>query len=448
MFKDHKNIDAVKYCEECKIYMCNKCSIHHQGLCERHIQYELNKDLMNIFTDKCEEKNHPNKLEFYCKNHNKLCCAFCITKLKVKGNGQHKDCDIDCIENIKEEKKNKLKNNIEYLENLSKDLNNTINELKILFEKINGNKEELKLKVQKIFTNFRNTLNEREDELLLEVDEIFNNKYCDEKIIKDYEKLPNKIKSLLEKSKLINDEWNDNNKLNYLINMCIDLERNIETINLINNNVKKCKLNQNKKIEFNINNEISNKIIENIKDFGKININTGLVNKIIKNEDEANELSEFLFKEKIIKFNLLYQATRDGDKISDIINKIEGYSPTLFLIYTKKGVKCGGYTKALWKADSNYKYDDSAFLFNFNNKKIFKVKNPNESIYCINEGALVFGNYVYSDYYIPHQFMSQKIFENKNKSSYYSNNYDIQGENESQINELEIYECNDWNYKK
>ena len=44
--------------------------------------------------------------------------------------------------------------------------------------------------------------------------------------------------------------------------------------------------------------------------------------------------------------------------------------------------------------------------------------------------------------------MSQKIFENKNKSSYYSNNYDIQGENESQINELEIYECNDWNYKK
>ena len=136
--------------------------------------------------------------------------------------------------------------------------------------------------------------------------------------------------------------------------MCIDLENNIKTINLINDNVKKFKLNQNKKIKFNINNEISNKIIENIKAFGKIITHYELVDKIIKNEDEANEFSEFLFKDKNIKFKLLYQATRDGDKISDIINKIEGYSPTLFLIYTKKGVKCGGYTKALWKADSNF----------------------------------------------------------------------------------------------
>ena len=138
----------------------------------------------------------------------------------MKGYGQHKDCDIDCIENIKEEKKNYLKNNIEYLENISKEFNNTINELKILFEKINENKEELKLKIQKIFTNFRNALNKREDKLLLEVDSIFNNQYCNENTIKDYEKLPNKVKVLLEKSKLIKDEWNDNNKLNSLI-ICV-----------------------------------------------------------------------------------------------------------------------------------------------------------------------------------------------------------------------------------
>ena len=52
----------------------------------------------------------------------------------------------------------------------------------------------------------------------------------------------------------------------------------------------------------------------------------------------------------------MYRATRDGDIISDILKKIDGQFPTLFLIYTKKGIKCGGYTKALWKADSNYKY--------------------------------------------------------------------------------------------
>ena len=37
------------------------------------------------------------------------------------------------------------------------------------------NKESVKLKIQKIFTKIRNSINEREDELLLEVDENFEN---------------------------------------------------------------------------------------------------------------------------------------------------------------------------------------------------------------------------------------------------------------------------------
>ena len=299
----------------------------------------------------------------------------------------------------------------------------------------------MKLKIQKIFTNFKNALNQREDKLLLEVDSIFNNQYCNENTIKDYEKLPNKVKVLLEKSKLINDEWNDNNKLNSLINMCFDLENNIKEINLINDNVNKYKLIQNKTIDFFINNEISNIIIENIKSFGKIDITSGLINTIIESEDEANEFSKFLFKDKNMKFKLLYQATRDGDKVSDIINEIKGFSPTLFLIYTKKGVKCGGYTKALWKVDSNYYYDDSAFLFIFNNKKIINIKNPNESIYCQKYDCLCFGNYKNSDFYIRNQFLNYKIFEDSEKLSYNSKSYDVQGENEAEINELEIYFC-------
>ena len=171
-------------------------------------------------------------------------------------------------------------------------------------------------------------------------------------------------------------------------------------------------------------------------------LKSGLVNKIISNEKEADELSKLLFKEQNMKFKLLYQATRDGDKISDIIKKIEGYSPTLFIVYTKKGIKCGGYTKALWKADSKYKYDDSAFLFNFNNKKIISNKNPNESIICHNDSVLCFGNSGNSDYYIRHKFLTSQIYEHREKKTYNSNDYDIQGENIAQINELEIYLCN------
>ena len=52
---------------------------------------------------------------------------------------------------------------------------------------MNQNKEELKLKIQNIFTKLRNILNNREDELLLEVDKKFNKIYYKEEIIKQSE---------------------------------------------------------------------------------------------------------------------------------------------------------------------------------------------------------------------------------------------------------------------
>ena len=103
------------------------------------------------------------------------------------------------IKDIKEDKQKKLTENINYLENLSNNL--VINDFKESFENIIKNKESLKLKIQKIFTKIRNTLNEREDQLLLEVDEKFNNAFLKEDILKEYEKHPNKIKTFLKKEK-------------------------------------------------------------------------------------------------------------------------------------------------------------------------------------------------------------------------------------------------------
>ena len=83
------------------------------------------------------------KLEYFCRNHNQLCCAGCIAKIKKEKNGMHKDCDVCIIEEIKDEKKNKIKENIKYLENLSKTLEQSINSLNICFEKLKNNKEEI-----------------------------------------------------------------------------------------------------------------------------------------------------------------------------------------------------------------------------------------------------------------------------------------------------------------
>ncbi len=106
-------------------------------------------------------------------------------------------------------------------------------------EKINEKKEELKMKIQKIFTKVRNALNDKEDELLLKIDNEYNNLYFEENILKESEKLPNKISISIKKGKLINKEWNEENKLNELINDCVEIENEINYIKEINNIIEK-----------------------------------------------------------------------------------------------------------------------------------------------------------------------------------------------------------------
>ena len=156
-----------------------------------------------VFIDACQENNHNIKLEFYCKDHNTLCCAACISKLKEEGYGQHSDCDVCHIKNIKEEKKNKLKENINNLEELNKQIEKSINELKRIYENINKNKEELKLKVQKIFTKIRKALNDKEDKLISQIDEEFNQVFFNIELINKIEKLLKYIKKSIYKEKKI-----------------------------------------------------------------------------------------------------------------------------------------------------------------------------------------------------------------------------------------------------
>jgi len=253
--KNHSEINAIIYCNECKKYFCNKCHNYHSEMFNDHKVINLN-NLNDIFIDKCKEIDHINKLEFYCKDHNTLCCASCITKIKDEGYGQHSGCDICHIKYIKDEKKNKLKNNINKLEELSNQIEQSINELNKIYEEMNKNKEELKLKIQSIFTKLRNVLNEREDKLLSDIDNEYDNIYFKEDIIKTNEKIPNKIKKSIEKGKIIEKEkeWNENN-LSSLINDCIIIENYINDINKINNNIKKSNINKDNKIEYNIEEE-------------------------------------------------------------------------------------------------------------------------------------------------------------------------------------------------
>ena len=129
--------------------MCNKCINHHSELYEDfHHKYELGKEQKEIFAGLCKEEKHKRELKYYCKNNNQLCCVECICKIKGKGSGNILIAMLD-IEEIEDEKKSKLKENIKYLEEHSNNIQNDINELKKIYEKLIENKEEIKLKISK-----------------------------------------------------------------------------------------------------------------------------------------------------------------------------------------------------------------------------------------------------------------------------------------------------------
>ena len=266
----HSNINAITFCYQCQKYLCNKCQNFHSDLYENHIISNIDKQSNEIFTDVCNQENHHIKLEFFCKSHNTLCCSSCICKIKNEIYGQHRDCDVCLIKDISEEKKNQLRKNINILEDLSKNFEDSINDLKNLIDKISKNKEELKMNIQKIFTKIRNALNDKEDKILMEVDKKYDEIFIKEDITKNFEKLPNKIKLALEKGKNIEKEWKENINLNSIIYDCINIENNINEINKINNDIKKCHLNKKNEIKFNLDENKLQDFIEEIKALGQI----------------------------------------------------------------------------------------------------------------------------------------------------------------------------------
>ena len=378
---EHKEIDAFIFCQECKILMCNKCDNNHSSLFQSHHKYKIDKDdIKDIFTGFCKEKNHLERLEFFCKSHNKLCCASCLSVIKKHNKGQHHDCDVCTIEDIKDEKKHKLNDNIKYLDDLSKNIENSINELKNIFEVINKNKEKLKTEIQNIFTKIRNIINEREDQLMIEIDKQFDNSFFKEELIKESERLPNKIKISLENGKKIIKDW-DENKLNFLINDCLNIENNIEIIKKIENMRLKSNFNNSSNIIFIQKEDEINKIINSIKEFGNFGFNEyiNFPSEILNNKEEDKQLILSWLPKKPKKITLLLNSKIDGDSCKTLIEKCKGKTPTLVVINTTKDIIFGGYTTQEWKGDGK---DDKAFVYSLKTKKKYTVKNPNRAIHA------------------------------------------------------------------
>ena len=204
-------------------------------------------------------------------------------------------------------------------------------------------------------------------------------------MIKESNALPNQIKISLEKGKNIDKEWENENKLNYLINDCINIENNILYIYNLNKNLIKCKSIQ-FDVKFNPEKDGIKKFGETIKRFGRIfydnlkfkkcpnNINekrkyivSGEKENILtktgtdKNwmgticENKLDKFREYKWKIKIIKSN-------DN-------NIMVGVAPSDFDINSSSYDNCGWY----------YNLKDSCYYsgppYNYNKKVVEKIVN-------------------------------------------------------------------------
>ena len=312
---EHSTIDAVKFCQTCNLFLCNKCDqSFHSKLFSSHKVKNLNKEKKGEFINICKESNHSTKYEYFCQTHNKLCCVKCIAKIKDENNGQHKDCTILSLKEAKKEKEKKFNKDYSKLKETSKSLDKTIDQFKSMIQELTKKKEELILEIQKVFTKIRTIINEREDKLLAEVEEIYKNKFYDEKIVKESEKLPLKVKNCLDSIEVLNEIKNKEDELCSEINYYIEFEDNLNRIKYIKGAINNCNSNSGKKISFKYN----TKELENIiKQFGIV----------IINEDE-NLRDPVNFEKKV---NELLQELEDTYGIlgfmdeEDAKNKIRAY---------------------------------------------------------------------------------------------------------------------------
>ena len=215
----------------------------------------------------------------------------------------------------------------------------SIEQIKIIYDKLDETKEKLQLQIQTIFTKIRNVLNEREDKLLLELDNKFNEIYFKEDLPEKSKKLLNEINILFEKGKLIESKW-ENEKLNLIINDCIQFEEKVFNFFFIESN-------------------------------------------IIDNDDYTKNIINWLYSNKIFKTKLLYSLSRDGEKVSKFHELCDNKGNTLTLFHTKDGNKVGIYTNLSWDCNSGWKKGNETFLFNLNKNRKYKIRDNKESICCL-----------------------------------------------------------------
>ena len=197
--------------------------------------------------------------------------------------------------------------------------------------------------------------------LCIDVHTVKNNKiilYLNKVELDDKEK----IKVLtLEITEIKNELKNKDIKISILENKIENLEKkNIEF---------EKKLEQiNSRLE-NSNNSLNNIFLNSNKIFNVNNSN------IFNDLEELNFILKEISNNQNIPLKLIFNSKIDGDDINKLESSYLNKNNLLFVIKTKKNKRLGGFSSEIFESTKFQKHDFKAFLFNINNKEIYKVRN-------------------------------------------------------------------------
>lgn len=178
---------------------------------------------------------------------------------------------------------------------------------------------------------------------------------------------------------------------------------------------------------------------QKIKD--KMTLKKYILSDIIENITELDLFGKRLGRHnKRTTYNLLYKATRDGDKASEFHNLCDQKKNTLVLIKTDKGRRFGGFTTQTWEGDNINKKDDAAFVFSLDKLKVYPVESGEDAIgcYALNGPDFCGWNIVIQDNF----FSKSKCYTCDKELSYQTTeDYELNGgEKYFGVAELEVFE--------
>jgi hypothetical protein len=108
-----------------------------------------------------------------------------------------------------------------------------------------------------------------------------------------------------------------------------------------------------------------------------------LQSKIIVDEKQLKTLQNLLgLKDKVMRLDLLYRASRDTCKAQVFHSKVDGVAGTVTLVTSPSGQIFGGYLSiATDKKRSGYMRDGKAMLFSVTKNETYPVIDPNRAFY-------------------------------------------------------------------